>query len=135
MCVPSFSFSFSSSIFPALQFQVVVKVWGLLNKHVGSCFQSISFLFSRCLVPSVFKMMCSLLTEKSESEVSQSCPTLGSVSLLCPWDSPGKNTEVDCHFLLQEIFPTQGSNWGFLHCRQTLYCLSHQKCRSLLRGI
>ena len=26
--------------------------------------------------------------------------------LLCPWDSPGKNTGVGCHFLLQEIFPT-----------------------------
>ena len=31
-------------------------------------------------------------------------------SLLCPWDSPGKNARVDCHFLLQEIFLTQGSN-------------------------
>ena len=30
--------------------------------------------------------------------------------LLCPWDSPGKNTGVVCHFLLQGIFPTQGSN-------------------------
>ena len=30
--------------------------------------------------------------------------------LLCPWDSPVKNTRVGCHFLLQEIFPTQGSN-------------------------
>ena len=29
---------------------------------------------------------------------------------LCPWDSPGKNTGVDCHFLLQGIFPTQGLN-------------------------
>ena len=28
---------------------------------------------------------------------------------LCPWDSPGKNTGVDCHALLQRIFPTQGS--------------------------
>ena len=26
--------------------------------------------------------------------------------LLCPWNSPGKNIAVDCHFLLQEIFPT-----------------------------
>ena len=25
--------------------------------------------------------------------------------LLCPWDFPGKNTGVDCHFLLQRIFP------------------------------
>ena len=28
--------------------------------------------------------------------------------LLCPWDSPGKNTEMGCHALLQGIFPTQG---------------------------
>ena len=34
--------------------------------------------------------------------------------LLCPWDSPGKNTGVRCHFLLQGIFPTQGSNPHFL---------------------
>ena len=30
--------------------------------------------------------------------------------LLCAWDSPSKNTGVGCHPLLQEIFPTQGSN-------------------------
>ena len=33
---------------------------------------------------------------------------------------------MDCHFLLQGIFPTQGSNPGLLHCRQTLYRLSHK---------
>ena len=47
--------------------------------------------------------------------------------LLCPWNSPGKNTGVGGHSLLQEIFLTQGSNPGFLHCRQTLYHLSHQE--------
>ena len=47
--------------------------------------------------------------------------------LLCPWDSPGKNTGVGCHFLLQGIFPTQGLNSGLLHHRQILYCLSHQE--------
>ena len=31
-------------------------------------------------------------------------------SLLCPWDSPGKNTGIGCHFLLQGIFLTQGSD-------------------------
>ena len=46
--------------------------------------------------------------------------------LLCPWDSPGKNTGVGCHSLLQGIFRTQGSNPGVLHCRQILYQLSHQ---------
>ena len=38
--------------------------------------------------------------------------------LLCPWNPPGKNTEVDCHSLLQRIFPTQGLNPGLLHRRQ-----------------
>ena len=39
-------------------------------------------------------------------------------------DSPGKNTGVGCHALLQGIFPTQGSNPGLLHCGQILYQLS-----------
>ena len=34
--------------------------------------------------------------------------------VLCPWDSPGKNTGVDCHTLLQGIFLTQGSNLSLL---------------------
>ena len=35
--------------------------------------------------------------------------------LLRPWDFPGKNTGVGCHFLLQGIFLTQGSNTYLLH--------------------
>ena len=42
-------------------------------------------------------------------------------------NSPGKNTGVGCHFLLQGIFLTQGSNPGLLHCSQTLYQLSHKE--------
>ena len=34
---------------------------------------------------------------------------------LCSWDSPGKDTEVGCHFLLQGIFPTQGLKLSHLH--------------------
>ena len=41
--------------------------------------------------------------------------------LLHPWDFPGKNTRVDCHFLLQGIFLTQGSIPHLLHCRQIVY--------------
>ena len=42
----------------------------------------------------------------------QSRPTVQPLGcrLLCPWDSPGKNTGVGCHPLLQEIFPTQRLN-------------------------
>ena len=47
--------------------------------------------------------------------------------LLCPWDSPGKNTGVGCHSFLQRIFLTQGSNPGLLRCRQVLYHLSHRE--------
>ena len=44
--------------------------------------------------------------------------------LLCPWDFPGKNIGVGCHFLLQGIFPTQGSNLRLL-------CLLHWQACSL----
>ena len=43
-------------------------------------------------------------------------------------DSPGKNTGMGCHALLQGIFSTQGSNPHFLrllHCRQILHTMSH----------
>ena len=36
-------------------------------------------------------------------------------SLLGPWDFPGKDTGVGCHFLLQEIFPTQGPSLCLMH--------------------
>ena len=53
---------------------------------------------------------------------------------LCPWDSPGKNTGVGCHSLLQGIFLTQGLNPHLLHCQWILYhratweALSKDKC-------
>ena len=44
--------------------------------------------------------------------------------LLCPWDSPGRNTGVGCS--PPGIFLTQGSNPGLLHCRRILYQLNHK---------
>ena len=41
-------------------------------------------------------------------------------------DSPGMNTGMGCHALLQGIFPIQGSNAGLLHCRRILYQLNYQ---------
>ena len=59
--------------------------------------------------------------------VAKSRPTLATPwtvahRLLCPRDVPDKNTGVGCHFLLQGIFQTQGSNPSLLHYRQILYC-------------
>ena len=42
--------------------------------------------------------------------------------LLWPWDFLGKNSGVGCHFLLQGIFPTRGSNPHLLHWKSVLYC-------------
>ena len=64
---------------------------------------------------------------KSESEshsiVSDSLRPHG---LYSPWNSPGQNPGVGSLSLLQGIFPTQGSNPGFPHCRWILYQLSHK---------
>ena len=59
--------------------------------------------------------------------VIQSCPTLCDpmdTRFLCPWDSPGKNTGVGSHALLQRIFLIQGSN-------PSLLCLLHWQVNSL----
>ena len=54
---------------------------------------------------------------------------------MLPWDSPGKNTGVDCCSLFEGIFPTQGLNPGLLHCRQILYCLNQQRSPELGNGL
>ena len=60
--------------------------------------------------------------------VIQSCLTLcDPTGLLSPWNSPGKNTGVGNHSLLQGIFPIQKLNLGLLHCRRILYRLGHQR--------
>ena len=61
------------------------------------------------------------------------CPTTEDASgrwLLCPWDFPGQNTGVS--FLLQGIFPNQGSNLHLLHWQASSLLLHHQLC--LIQG-
>ena len=71
----------------------------------------------------------SLFSTRSDSQ-SVSCSVLSDflkhyglqpARFLCP-----KNSGMDCRFLLQRIFLTQGLNTGLLHCRQILDHLSHQ---------
>ena len=75
-------------------------------------------IFPEYLASAQFNLKLSCLTLCDPMD----CSPPGSSDL---GDSPAKNTGVGCHFLLQGIFPTQGSNPGLLHCRQILYCLSH----------
>ena len=90
----------------------------------------------QCRVCSLFKEVRSHMpsaTEKVKLKVLviQTCVTLRlqapqPARFLCTWNSPVKNTGVGCHFLLQEILPTQGSNPGLLHYRKIPYHLSQQ---------
>ena len=92
-----------------------ISVLGIYEKNTNS---------KRYTYPNVHSSMC-------VCSVAWSCPTLWSnglysARLLSSWDSPGKNTGVGSHSLLQGIFLTHWWNPGLLHCRQILYCLSHQ---------
>ena len=58
-----------------------------------------------------------------------------SARLLYSWNFPCKSPGVGCHFLLQGIFPTKGSNPGLPHYRQTLYHLSHQALLCNIRSL
>ena len=65
--------------------------------------------------------------EKSESEShSLMSNSLRPHGIYSPWNSPGQNTGVGSHSLLQWIFLTQESNRGLLHCRGILYQLSYR---------
>ena len=80
-------------------------------------------------VPKLRRLQFQTVYVSSNCLVSKSSPTLvqtqglQAARLLYPWDFPGKNTGVGCHFLLQGIFLTQGSNPVLRHCGQMLYRL------------
>ena len=54
---------------------------------------------------------------------------------LYPWDFPGENTGVGCHFLLQGIFPTQTAKLDLLHGQVDSLPLNHQGYPSLSLGL
>ena len=97
----------------------------------GNCFPGVVRRVSaRVRLPGFESWLCCFeLWKLVQVECAQLCPALCdpvdcSPPGFYPWDSPGKNTGVSCHFLLQGIFPTQGSNRSllcFLHCRQMVY--------------
>ena len=93
-------------------------VGGLHRAHSGTpAASSVKFLFD---MSPMCVCVCSVAAVVSDSLRPHG---LQAARLLCPWDSPGKNTGVGCHALLQGIFPTQGLNphlLGFLHYRQIL---------------
>ena len=85
-------------------------------------------------IPSLWQSVWNHL--KSESE---SCPavsnSLWTHGLYSPWHSPDQDTGVGSFFLLQGIFPTQGSDPGLPNCRQILYQLSHKGSPRILEWV
>ena len=73
-----------------------------------------------------------LMTHESENRLVMS-NSLQPHGLYSPWSSPGQNTGVGSHSLLQRIFPTHRSNPGLPHCRRILYQLSHKGSPMTLR--
>ena len=71
----------------------------------------------------IFKYFRSGEESESHSVVSNFLQPHG---LYSPWNSPGQNSGVGSLSLLQGVFPTQGSNPSFPHCRWILYQLSHK---------
>ena len=85
--------------------EVILKKWFSIGTicFLPSC--------SPCAVPCLVAQSCLTLCDSMDYSL------LGSS---VHGDSPGKNTGVGCHTLLQGILPTQGSNPGLPHCRWTL---------------
>ena len=92
-----------------IYFQVWAAACGSLysKPYSSSSGESLSLLPCptwKKFVPSlVFVVSCSVVSDSLRPHGLQPA------SLLCPWNSPGKNTGVGCHSLLQGIFLTQGS--------------------------
>ena len=72
------------------------------------------FLPIKCVWLELWCPLVEALGIKWKKVFTHSCPTL-QPRLLCPWNSPGKDTGVHCHSLLQGIFVTQESNPQFSH--------------------
>ena len=99
-----------------LFFRLYIK---FLHKYQSwLCCDFYIYIFGHCAVMCLVTQLCPTLCDPTDCSPPDSS-VLG--------DSPGKNTEVGFYALLQGIFPTQESNPVLPHCRQILYCLSHQE--------
>ena len=98
---------------------------GSKERTQSSCFAGLCF-FLKSIFTGLLTLCCYCL---SHSVVSDSLWSHGlqPASLLCPWDSPGKNTGVGCHALLQGSFPNPGIEPRSPTLRADSYHLNHQR--------
>ena len=113
LCLGAAITVYSSLCLPCLGFSTLPKLVWLSPFPCEGSFQLLSIqIFSWVLSLSSPSVLCMF-----------SCPC-NPPGTSAHGDSPGKNTAVGSHSLLQGIFPTQGSNPDLLHCRRTVYRLS-----------
>ena len=134
---------FKSFIVFSLTFKSLIHLEFIFMYGISKC-SSFIFFTSNCLVfpaPLIEEIVFSPLyilnsfvkNKVSVCLIAQSCLTLCNPMECSPpgssvhGDSPGKNTGVGCHTLLQGIFSTQRLNTGLPHCRWIIYHLSHQR--------
>ena len=124
--------------------------WGcilpdFLKQHIHFYFQKLSLYSVHGFVACFFHSsiygehsFISLDTTVRACVRAQSCSDslpphgLQPARLLCPWDSPSRNTGRGCHFLLQGIFLTQGLNLRLLHWKMNSLPLSHLESSRIL---
>ena len=127
--------------------KLFIEFWALrmlqvrTNTNIKKTVSKTHGILAENLATLLWKFMCNVENGSKERTrcynyvlclIAQSCQILGDpMNCSHPGSSvhghsPGKNTGVVCHALLQGIFLTQVSNQYLLHCRQILYSLSHQ---------
>ena len=125
----SFSQSFFSE-FPKSKLQAFQWLCSVMVTDLGLV---LLFKSSHSLSPLVTTSVCSNVDESVSvlftcESVTQSFETLWTVTRQAPLSMafPRQEYNSGLRFLFQGIFQTQRLNLGLLHCRQILYCLSHQ---------
>ena len=101
---------------------ILQKIKNVMVEKLSSSGVKLSFSKNVCMCVCVCVCVCVLV---SHVQLFVTSWTVACQALLSQ-NSPGKNTGVGCHSLLQGIFPIRGWSPDLLHCRQILYCLSHQ---------
>ena len=103
-----------------------MKIISLKQDSFKFVFGFLTLVFLWAKLPGIQPLCC-----RSCCLVTKACPTLlwpqglFSTRFLCPWDFPGKNTGVGCHFFLQKIFSTQRLNPCLLHWQGLFFFFYH----------